>query len=959
VIDRAPRPALAAVVALVLAACTSSAEPTTTSSESPPVSTTPASTSTTEDPLLRLALPVDPDVVQGSLDNGVTYYIRANDSPGGRAELRLLVDAGSVQEDPDQAGAAHFLEHMMFNGTERFPRNELVGALESFGPRFGPDINAHTTYDETVYELSLPTDDIELIDLGVAVLREWATGATLTEADVTEERGVVLDEWRLRAQGFGARVNERLDELILPGSVYEGHPPIGTADSINTMSPEVLRRFYEDWYTPERMTVVAVGDFDVVSMETRIAEAFGDVEVSPDTRPWEPAPYQPVSSPRVSSHADEEAAGGEVTVTWPIPDDGVETVGDYQERVAATLGIEIIAQRLSDDAATGASPFLQAAPVTADWARAIALRGVDVGVAPQDLEAGLESVLHEIERARRHGISAEEFERALGTYETITGQLFEQRDTAQDTWFAEQIAAHHLAGEDMMSPTQRYDVESDILGRLTEEDVETALLSVVGGAPLVLVLGPDAPGITVPTEEEVLTLLAGLEEIELEPRPTPSADDIDLMPRPAPAEIVRNTVNAELLYTTLQFANGADVYLWESDIASQGVYALIEGFGGTSTIEVADLPEVQLAFDMVSRSGVGDLDAAALGRLLSDRIVQVRPWISETRHGLEGSVSSVDVETLFQLIHLTMTRPRFDQAAVDAVLEEMRALDSSRENLPALLFEEAVSHAYYGDDPRYFVIPTGEQLADFDLATAERLFLDRFSSAGDFAFVFVGDFDIAVMTDLAARYVGTLPGNPEPRGFVDNQPLPPREVQVATVEAGTGEQGQLGMFFTNEHAPVLEDRLTARLVELILTARLRERVREGLSATYSITASIDLQRDPDPFAEAAIVSTGDPAGLDAISEAVLADLRELQEDGPTESQFDTAIEQLRNEMELIDNQTLAEALVTAHLYPDQPVAELNARHTVVEELTPEDVRVMAGLAFDLDQRIEVRQVPRP
>lgn len=185
-IDRAPRPALAAVVALVLAACTSSAEPTTTSSESPPVSTTPASTSTTEDPLLRLALPVDPDVVQGSLDNGVTYYIRANDSPGGRAELRLLVDAGSVQEDPDQAGAAHFLEHMMFNGTERFPRNELVAALESFGPRFGPDINAHTTYDETVYELSLPTDDIELIDLGVAVLREWATGATLTEADVTE-----------------------------------------------------------------------------------------------------------------------------------------------------------------------------------------------------------------------------------------------------------------------------------------------------------------------------------------------------------------------------------------------------------------------------------------------------------------------------------------------------------------------------------------------------------------------------------------------------------------------------------------------------------------------------------------------------------------------------------------------------------------------------------------------------
>jgi zinc protease len=333
--------------------------------------------------------------------------------------------------------------------------------------------------------------------------------------------------------------------------------------------------------------------------------------------------------------------------------------------------------------------------------------------------------------------------------------------------------------------------------------------------------------------------------------------------------------------------------------------------------------------------------------------------MTETRHGFEGSASSADVETLFQLIHLMMTRPRFDPAAVDAVLEEMRSIDATRENLPSLLFEEAINRAYYGDDPRYFVIPSGEQLAEFDLPAAQRVFLDMFSSAGDFAFAFVGDFDVAVMTDLAARYIGTLPGDPESRRFVDNQPLPPREVQVVTVEAGAGEQGQLGMFFTNEHEPTLEDRLTARLVELILAARLRERVREGLSATYSISASIDLQRDPDPFAEASIVSTGDPAGLSTISEAVLIDLQLLQGDGPTESQFNTALEQLRNEMELIDNRTLAEALVTAHLYPDQPVAELNARHTVVDRLTAEDVRVMAGLVFDLDQRIEVHLVPRP
>ena len=948
---------MATVLALVPVACTSSTEPDTTVSSQLPT-TVDAATTTTEDPLLRLAVPIDSEVLQGQLDNGLTYYIRANDSPGGRAELRLLVDAGSVQEDADQAGMAHFLEHMMFNGTEQFPRNELVAALESFGPRFGPDINAHTTYDETVYELSLPTDET-LIDLGMAVLREWATNATLTDPDVTEERGVVLDEWRLRAQGFSARVTEEVRDLIISGTPYEGHDPIGTPDSIQAASPDVVRRYYEDWYTPDRMAVVAVGDFDVAAMERRIVEAFGDVAAPGGVRTWEPVSFTPADAPVVGSHTDEEATSAEVSVMWPVSAGPIATVGEYQDSVLASMAVEILTQRLADDALSGEGPLLDASPIDLDWARAIGLLGVDAEIRPEQADQGLEAVLHEVERMRRHGITEEEFERALSAFEATIRQLFDTRATIQDTEFASQIAAHHLGGDPMMSPSQRFDVESDIAGRITREDVERALLAVMSRPPVVLALGPDDPGVEVPTEERILEVLDGLAQVSLEPREVPPDEPIDLMSPPTPAEVTRNTIHPEFLYTKLEFANGADVYLWESDIAIQGVYARVEGFGGTSVLPIDDLPEAFLVTDMVLRSGLGDLNARSLDRLLADRLVSVQPWISETRQGLYGNASSSDVETLMQLIHLTMTSPRLDAPAVDAVLDEVRNIATARDDLPGVVFEEAITRAYYGDDPRYFVVPTPDQLEAFDVAAAERVFRERFASAGDFAFVFVGDFDSLEMTDLAARYIGTLPGDPEPTAFVDNQPLPPREIQVATVEAGAGQQGQIGLFFTNEHEPVLKDRVAARLVELVLAARLRERIREDLSATYSITALIDLQRDPDPFAEASIVSTGDPTGLEEISEEILADLRSLQTEGPTEAQFETAMEQLRNELELIDNQTIADALVTAHLYPDQPVTELAARYPLLDEMTPADVQSMAAIAFNPNQRIEVRQIPRP
>lgn len=945
-------------LAIALAACTGPTSSTTSTTRSVPATTSDgAATSEVTDPDLDVVLPVDPDVRIGVLDNGLTFYLRQNDAPGGRVEMRLLVNAGSVQEDPDQAGMAHFLEHMMFNGTERFPRNELIAVLESFGPRFGPDINAFTSFDETVYELSLVADD-ELIGLGVDVLREWAGRATLTETDVHEERGVVLDEWRLRAQGFGGRIGDSFQNLILPGTVYENHLPIGTPESIESAEPEVLRRFYKDWYRPGLMAVVVVGDIDLAQMEDRVARAFEDLKDRGDGREWTSATYAPSPESRSGHLADEEAGGASVTLTWPGESKPLNTVGDYQDAVALALAIDILTGRLNDDALRGEAALLGASELIFDYTRAIRLVGVDVQARPEEVEDALRSLLTEAKRVDEFGFTDDEFERALSRFEAASRQRREQAETAQDVVLTDQIMAYHLAAAPLLSAEQRFEIEAGVVERLTRPQVEEAFLKRAALGPHVLAVGPDDADPPVPDGtriDEVMAEVAASTVIERDDRGTTTET---LMARPEPSAVVSEEVDSEFGHTTLTFENGSTVFLWRSSIAEGGVFVLAESFGGTSQIAIADLDETFLMTDILARSGVGPADALTLERLLTDRLVQVFPWITETREGITGNAAAGDVETLFQLIHLYMSAPRFDPVAVDAVLDEMAALNAARDDIPSIVFDEALNKGYYGENPRYFVLPTSDQLVDFDVAAMADVYRSRFGDAGDFAFAFVGDFDVDAMSDLAARYIGTLPGNADRETWVDNQPLPPRFVQTLTVEAGADPQGQVGMFFTNQFEPELEDRVTAQLLDLIVDARLRDRIREQLSATYSIGSGIDLQRDPDPFAEAFITSTGDPNDLERISEEVMVDLFDLQDNGPTTEQFETALEQLRTEMDLIDNATLARSLTTSYLYPDRPVEELRLRIGLIEGITPEDVRDLARIVFNPDQRIEVRQGPR-
>lgn len=949
----------AVLVVLVMwaGACTRSTDTTTTTlptttTEGPRQSVSPPP----QDSRLGEPIPIDPETRIGTLDNGLTYYIRFNDSPGQRAELRLAVDAGSVLEADDQLGGAHFLEHMMFNGTERFPRNELIAVLESFGPRFGPDINAYTNFDETVYQLGVPTDDDDLVELAVDVLFEWADRATIDPEEVDAEIGVVLEEWRLRDQGAQGRIGTAFNELVIEGTPYQGRLPIGSAESIERTTATALSRFYDDWYRPDLMAIVAVGDFDVDQMEGWIIDRFSMLS-DPDSPPTRPDfPFQPVAAPRAVSLADPESPSAFAQVVWLTGSTRPATVGDLRRALSRQLAVSMFATRFAEDASRGTAPFFNASGLDFGYVRSFGVAGVAVDARPADLVDSVRAVVEESLRIRTFGFEERELDRALAEFEAIAEQTRSSQSTAQDTVLADELVEHFLAGFPIPSPEDRYEMSLEFAESITLEEVEQAFMTMTDSSPLTLVVGP--AGSDVPSDEEVAQAVELSLMAEVEPRPDVGEDLDQLMAPPEPGEIVSRRVDESFGFVTIVYENETTVHLWPTEIADNSLVLRAQSFGGTSVIEIEDLPEAMLITEIVTRSGVGAADQVQLQRLLSDRVAGVDPYLDEVSEGFFGGAATEDAETLLQLVHLYMTAPRADPVAVTAVVEEQRPFAEAPEDVPQLLVTMALMDAYYGDDPRYFAVPSPDQLDDFDADRALQLFKERFANASDFVFAIVGDFDIDVMEDLTARYLGSLPGTGQVEAFVDNQPLPPRRVQITTVQAGQDPQGEVVMAFTNELASDARDRVVADVLSQVLNARLRDRIREELSASYSPSANIDLQLEPDAFAESFIQVSGDPQRLDEIAMAVLEVVNELRTAGPGEAQLATAIEQVRRAYELFNNPQLAEALLFAALHPGESVTELIDRYDVVGTVSAADVRELARVAFPTDARIEIRLIPR-
>jgi zinc protease len=926
---------------------------------------------------LSQPLGLEPEVREGTLPNGLTYYIRRNTEPQNRAELRLVIDAGSILEEDDQQGLAHLLEHMAFNGTERFPELELVNYLERIGMRFGPDLNAYTSFDETVYMLQVPTDDAELLDTGFTVLREWAGSIVLDTDEIDAERGVVLEEWR-SGLGAGARIRDQQLPVLLAGSRYAERLPIGLPDVIQNAPADRVRDFYRDWYRPELMAVVAIGDFDPDLIERTIRERFADLQNPPDApeRPEFDVPRHDETLMAVAT--DPEQTLTVVQVMRKLPSEERMTVGDFREQLIDQLYLQMINARLREITQQPGAPFLGASASQGGFVRPLQPIGMGAAVPEGGVARGLEALLIEAARVRLHGFATGELDRAKANIARSYQRAFEERDQRPSRNFAAQLVSHFLQGGSVPGIEREFALVQELLPGISLDEVD-ARAEVVAGEDnrVILVAAPEKEGVSPPTESELRAVVRAVDSALIEPYDDGTVGEALLAALPEPGAIVAESLYQDDGIIEWTLGNGVTVVVRQTDFRNDEVLLTAFRAGGTSLAPDGAFRSAEHAAAAVQQGGVGEFSVTDLERFLAGKSVRVGPYISTSEEGLTGQVSPADLETLLQLVHLYFTEPRRDEPAFVSYRERVAALLQNRAANPTTAFSDTLTVVLAQHHPRSYPL-TIPELEEVELDEALAFYRDRFSDANDFTFVFVGAIEPLTLAPLVRRYLATLPADTTSVHEARDLGIrPPTGIVERTLRRGLEPQARVTLVFSGElqHVPERFDPLEqsslygseqeeARWERFRLGAladalgiRLREELREELGGVYGVSVSTRPDRPTGTYTFSVGFGT-DPDRVDELVDAVFAEIERFQTAGPDEDILTRVIERRRRseETDLRSNQYWRNTITAAYRYGEAPEkylygADLRAR------LAPSDLRETASRYLSRERFVRVVLLP--
>jgi zinc protease len=740
-------------------------------------------------------LPMDSLYTVGTLDNGLRYYIRFNQRPEKRAELRLVVNAGSVLEADDQRGLAHMVEHMAFDGTEHFPKQTLVHYLQSIGMRFGAHVNAYTGFDETVYMLTVPTDTGMFLERGIEILGDWAHGQVFDSAEVERERGVVLEEWRL-GRGAGARMRDRQLPILLRGSRYADRLPIGDASYLRTFPHEALRRFYRDWYRPDLMAVVAVGDFDKAAVERLIRDRFSRLArpASPSARTVFQVP--PHESTYVAIATDREATNSSVTVYNLLPVRDQTTVGSYRQKIVERLFSDMLNTRYSEIVQRPDAPFAFAGSGRGYFVRSADAYTVFAGVRSGGVLRGLEAALTETERVARYGFTATELERQKANVLRSYEQLNAERARRESASHAAECIRHILQGEDMTGVEVEYRLHQQFLPEVTLEEVNRVGREwLVDRNRVVLVNAPQQDTVPVPTEAQLLALFDAVKAKPIEPYGDSTSSAPLVAHLPLPGAIVSERRIPEIGVTEWRLSNGVRVVLKPTDFQADQILLGATSPGGTSLIPDSLYVSAAWATRAVSAGGLGEFSAINLRRKLTGKIAAASTFIEARWEGISGSASPRDVETMLQLVYLRFTAPRGDSAAFVAFRQTVQAQLANLGASPQAAFRDTIGVTM--SQHHFRTRPLSSALLDeINLDRALAFYRDRFGDASDFTFFIVGNFSVESLRSFVQRWLGGLPSLNRHEAGRDVGIRPPTGVVNRVVRRGIEPQSQTFLSFT-------------------------------------------------------------------------------------------------------------------------------------------------------------------
>jgi zinc protease len=900
-------------------------------------------------------LPVAPYVKVGRLPNGLTYYIQKNARPEKRLELRLVVKAGSILEDDDQRGLAHFTEHMAFNGSTHFKRHELISYLQSIGVKSGRDLNAYTSFDETVYMLPIPTDSKEAVAKGFLVLEDWAHGITFNDADIDSERPIVLEELRL---GRGA--SDRMDQVLLPklfnGSRYAQRLPIGKADVLRTFKPEAIRRFYRDWYRPDLMAVIAVGDIDPQEAEKLIKAHFAKLKNPDNPRPREYAAIPERKESEGLVITDREAAADVLYIRYPIvPHAEDPTYAGYRQDLVEKLFGMMLSQRMIELTQQADPPFIQGGSGMGKVVRGHRSFAISALLGKAGYLPAVNALVQEDERARQFGFTPSELERAkrimLRNYE----RMYAERDKSDSAAFVAEYVRNFLEGEPMPGIENEYAYAQALIPGITLDEVNAAVRRAIpfDDKKLVILMGSlkDTPA---PAPADLLAAVDNARKAPVTARADKAYATSLVDKPPAPGRIVAETEDKALGTTELVLSNGVKVVLKPTDFRNDQVMMSAVRFGGQSLFGVEDVFNARYAGALAAQMGVANYTPADLQKVLAGKTVTAGTVLGELTEGVAGSAGSADLETLLQLTWLKMTQPRRDEALFDSFIGRQRDLARNALARPEAEFAEAIRAALYGDNPR---VPRAPRPEDFDkvrLDRVQQIYRERFGSAKGLVFFIVGNIDPVKARPLLATWLGSLPVTDIPVAYRDLGVRPVRGVVRKEVRRGKEAKSNVSITFTGTTDFSLDEQMRMQALVEVLNIKLTEVLREQLGLIYGGGASGAIAKLPYAHYTVGLGMPCGPENVDKVIAAAFAEIRKLQEAGPTADDLAKVKQNWLTSYRraLRENGYWLNQLQAAQLNGDPPGTLLEYERRVAA-LTAADVQAAARRYFDFENYVQV------
>ena len=834
-------------------------------------------------------IPLDPSVRTGTLSNGMKYYIKKNVKPEKKVEFRLAINAGSINEDEDQRGLAHFMEHMNFNGTKNFPENKLVDFLQSIGIKFGQHLNAYTSFDETVYMLPVPLDKPGNLDSGLKVMEDWAFNALLTDKEIEKERGVVLEELRL---GLGA--DKRMLDQYLPklayNSRYADRLPIGKKEILQNFKPEALRRFHKDWYRPDLMALVVVGDINVDEMEQKIKANFSKYQNPANARKRVDYDMPNHKETLISIATDADATSS--SAQFYIKDDGPAkpdvTVNDYQKSMVEQLAATIVNNRLQELTNSEKPPFIFGYVSHSNFLRTKDAFQAYAMTKEGEQKNALKVLLEEVERAKRFGFSQNELDRAKSETLSNLEKSYNNRDKTESARLVMEYVRNFLNQEPIPGIEWEYEFHKKYLPSVTLDQVNNILKNYIkDDSRVIVVTGPKKENAVLPTDAQLLATVDDVKNAQLKPYEDKAAIKTLVEPFKSNGKIVKTEADAKLGTTTFTLSNGAKVTYKKTDFKEDEIVFSAISLGGSSLISNEDFEKTQWAFPALAESGFNKYSKNDITKFLSGKQVSVMPYVGGISTGFNGNSTKKDFETLFQMIYGYFTNLNYDEASYNSYKAKQQGfLDNLLAN-PQTYFQSEVQKYLNQKNPRFFgILPDAKAWEKTSYKLAYDIYKKSVANAGNFHFYFVGNVDENQIKQLSEQYLASLPSTQKSETYKDLGYRPLFTSTEKVIKKGKDPKSMVMIRFSGETKYNEQEDLAMRALGEVATIKIIEKLREDEGGIYGGGARGSLSKVPYGSYNFSINFPCGPENAEKLTKIALAELQKMIDNGPEQKDLD-------------------------------------------------------------------------